>query len=235
MKRPLIALFGLALCAGQALAAEKPVMAVAEFKNESGAGWWHGGVGWDLAGLLSNELVATGDFSVVERDKLQNVMEEQNLMASGRAEASDAAKMGKLTGARYLVMGTVSSYEEGTKSDGGGLSFGGISVGGKSAQAYVAIDIRVVDTTTGRIEYVRTIEGTSKSSGSRLGLSKWGVGGNFESEKNTPAGKAVRSAVIMIADYLDCVMVKQDPSCKAKFDAAEQRRREKTAGTLDID
>jgi curli biogenesis system outer membrane secretion channel CsgG len=235
MKRPLIALFGLALCAGQALAAEKPVMAVAEFKNESGAGWWHGGVGWDLAGLLSNELVATGDFSVVERDKLQNVMEEQNLMASGRAEASDAAKMGKLTGARYLVMGTVSSYEEGTKSDGGGLSFGGISVGGKSAQAYVAIDIRVVDTTTGRIEYVRTIEGTSKSSGSRLGLSKWGVGGNFESEKNTPAGKAVRSAVIMIADYLDCVMVKQDPGCKAKFDAAEQRRREKTAGTLDID
>jgi curli biogenesis system outer membrane secretion channel CsgG len=227
-------LFGLALCAGQALAQDKPVIAVAEFKNESTAGWWHGGVGRDLAGLLSNELAATGDFSVVERDKLQAVLEEQNLMASGRAELSDAAKLGKLTGAKYLVMGTVSAYEEDTKRDGGGLSFGGISVGGKSASAYVAVDIRVVDTSTGRIEYVRTIEGSSKSKGSRLGVSKWGVGGDFASEQNTPAGKAVRSAVVMVADYLDCVMVKQD-SCKAKFDAAEQRRREKTAGTLDID
>jgi curli biogenesis system outer membrane secretion channel CsgG len=234
MKRHLIALFGLALCAGQALAQDRPVIAVAEFKNESGAGWWRGGMGWDLAGLLSNELAATGSFSVVERDKLKAVLEEQNLMASGRAELSDAAQMGKLAGAKYLVMGTVSSFEESTKRDGGGLSFGGISVGGKSAQAYVAIDIRVVDTTTGRIEYVRTIEGTSKSGGSSLGISKWGVGGSFESEQNSPAGKAVRSAVVMVSDYLDCVMVRRD-GCKAKFDAAEQRRREKTAGTLDID
>jgi curli biogenesis system outer membrane secretion channel CsgG len=234
MKRHLIALFGLALCAGQALAQDKPVIAVAEFKNESGAGWWRGGVGNDLAGLLSNELAATGSFSVVERDKIQQVLEEQNLMASGRAELSDAAQLGKLTGAKYLVMGTVSAYEEDVKKDGGGLSFGGISVGGKSAAAYVAIDIRVVDTTTGRIEYVRTIEGSSKSKGSSLGVSKWGVGGSFASEQNTPAGKAVRAAVVMVADYLDCVMVQQD-GCKAKFDAAEQRRREKTSGALDID
>ena len=234
MKRHLIALFGLALAAGQALAQDKPVLAVAEFKNESTAGWWHGGVGRDLAGLLSNELAATGDFSVVERDKLQAVLEEQNLMASGRAELSDAAKLGKLTGAKYLVMGTVSAYEEDTKRDGGGLSFGGISVGGKSASAYVAVDIRVVDTSTGRIEYVRTIEGSSKSKGSRLGVSKWGVGGDFASEQNTPAGKAVRAAVVMVSDYLDCVMVRKD-GCKADFDAAERRRREKTAGTLDID
>jgi curli biogenesis system outer membrane secretion channel CsgG len=234
MKRHQIALFGLALCAGQALAQDRPVMAVAEFKNDTSAGWWSGGIGRDLAGLLSNELAATGDFSVVERDKLQAILEEQNLMASGRAELSDAAKLGKLSGAQYLVMGTVSAYEEGAKKDGGGLSFGGISVGGKSAAAYVAIDIRVVDTSTGRIEYVRTIEGSSKSKGSSVGISKWGLGGNMESEQNTPAGKAVRSAVVMVADYLDCVMVKKD-GCKAKFDAAEQRRREKTAGTLDID
>ena len=234
MKRHLIALFGLALCAGQALAQDKPVVAVAEFKNESGAGWWRGGVGRDLAGLLSNELAATGSFDVVERDKIQAVLEEQNLMASGRAELSDAAQLGKLTGAKYLVMGTVSSYEEDVKKDGGGLSFGGISVGGKSASAYVAIDIRVVDTTTGRIAHVRTIEGSSKSKGSRLGVSKWGVGGDFASEQNTPAGKAVRAAVVMVADYLDCVMVQKD-SCKAQFDAADQRRREKTAGALDID
>jgi curli biogenesis system outer membrane secretion channel CsgG len=65
-------------------------------------------------------------------------------------------------------------------------------------------------------------------------VSKWGLGGNMASEENAPAGKAVRAAVVMVADYLDCVMVQQD-SCKAKFDAAEKRRREKTSGALDID
>jgi hypothetical protein len=38
---------------------ERVTVAVAEFKNESGAGWWRGGVGWELSGMLSNELVAT--------------------------------------------------------------------------------------------------------------------------------------------------------------------------------
>lgn len=212
----------------------KPIVAVAEFKNETSAGWWSGGVGRDLAGLLSNELSNTGSFKVVERDKLQNVMEEQNLMASGRAKLSPAAQIGKLTGAQYLVMGTVTSFEENTGHSGGGMSFGGISFGGKSATAYVAIDIRVVDTTTGDVEYSRTIEGTAKSGGSSVGISGlMGMSGNMENEKNTPTGKAIRSAVVRISDYLDCVMVRKD-SCKAKFDAQEQRRREKTSDALDL-
>src|SRR6185436_13246415 len=125
----------------------RPIVAVAEFKNETSAGWWSGGVGRDLAGLLSNELSNTGSFKVVEREKLQSVMEEQNLMASGRAKLSEAAQIGKLTGAQYLVTGTVTSFEANTGHSGGGFSFGGVSIGGKSSTAYVAIDIRVIDTT----------------------------------------------------------------------------------------
>ena len=40
------------------------------------------------------------------------------------------AKIGKLTGAQYLVTGTVTAYEEETSSTGGGISFGGVSLGG---------------------------------------------------------------------------------------------------------
>jgi curli biogenesis system outer membrane secretion channel CsgG len=213
----------------------RPVVAVAEFKNETNAGWWSGGVGSDLAGLLSNELSNTGSFQVVERQKLQSVMEEQNLMASGRAKLSEAAQIGKLTGAQYLVTGTVTSFEENTGHSGGGFSFGGVSIGGKSSTAYVAIDIRVIDTTSGNIENSRTIEGTAKSGGSSVGLSGFmGASGNLENEKNTPTGKAIRAAVIHISDYLDCVMVRKD-SCKAKFDAEEQHRRDKDSGALKLD
>jgi curli biogenesis system outer membrane secretion channel CsgG len=213
----------------------RPIVAVAEFKNETNAGWWSGGVGSDLAGLLSNELSNTGSFKVVEREKLQSVMEEQNLMASGRAKLSEAAQIGKLTGAQYLVTGTVTSFEANTGHSGGGFSFGGVSIGGKKSEAYVAIDIRVIDTTTGDVEYSRTIEGTAKGGGASVGLSGfWGGSTNFENEQNTPTGKAIRAAVIHISDYLDCVMVRKD-DCKAQFDAEERHRRDKDTGALKLD
>src|SRR5678815_434363 len=60
----------------------RPVVGVAEFTNQSGAAWWRGGVGWELSGMLSNELSSSGLFRIVERSKLEKVLEEQNLAVS---------------------------------------------------------------------------------------------------------------------------------------------------------
>jgi len=236
MKRVSGALIGLGLLVSAmgAMAATKPVVGVAEFKNESGAGWWRGGVGWELSGMLSNELASTNAFKVVERAKLENVLEEQNLMASGRAAPSQAAQFGKVTGAEYLIMGTVTSYEEETASSGGGISFGGVSLGGSSEKAYIAVDIRVVNSTTGEIDFVRTIEGTSKGGGMSIGVYRGGFGGEMASQNKTPAGKAIRAALVEVTDYLECVMVKRN-RCVADYDAKEDRRRDKTRGSIDLD
>ena len=207
---------------------------VVEFKNETSAGWWGSGVGWELSGMLANELVATKAFSVVERNKLQSVIEEQNLGMSGRVSSGTGAKIGKLIGAKYLIMGTVTAYEENTAGSGGGLSFKGISVGGNKSEAYIAVDLRVVNSDTGEIEYVRTIEGRSKGGGLRLGVSRGGFGGSLANQKKTPAGKAIRGALVLISDYLECAMVKQD-RCMKKFDEQEERRRQSNRDTLDLD
>jgi curli biogenesis system outer membrane secretion channel CsgG len=228
-----LALAGL-MGADVASAQGKPSIGVAEFKNESGAGWWRGGVGWELAGMLSNELAATGKFRIVERSKLEAVMEEQNLGASGRVRSGTGAKIGQLTGAQYLIMGTVTAYEEDVASTGGGISFKGISLGGKKENAYLAVDIRVVNTDTGEVDYVRTIEGNAKGGGMSIGLSRGGFGGALASEKSTPAGKAIRAAVVLTTDYLECVMVNRN-GCEGKFQAADQRRRAKTRESLDLD
>lgn len=227
-----VAVFG----AGDVLAARgaKPVVAVAEFKNESGAAWWSGGVGWELSGMLSNELASTGDFKVVERTKLQNVLEEQNLAASGRVAGGTGARIGKLTGAQYLIAGTVTAYEENTQSSGGGLSFRGVSLGGNSQKAYLAVDLRVINAETGEVDFARTIEGNAKGGGVSVGLYRGGFGGELSQQKNTPAGKAIRAALVEITDYLSCVMVQQN-SCEAEYDAKESRRREKTRSALDLD
>jgi len=212
----------------------KPVVAVAEFKNESGAAWWSGGVGWELSGMLSNELLSTGSFKVVERAKLQNVLEEQNLAASGRVAGGTGARIGKLTGAQYLIAGTVTAYEENAQSTGGGVSFRGISLGGNSAKAYLAVDLRVINAETGEIDFARTIEGNAKSGGVSVGVYRGGFGGALSNQKNTPAGKAIRAALVEITDYLSCVMV-DGGGCEAEYDAKESRRREKTRGALDLD
>ncbi|MEM9302686.1 MAG: CsgG/HfaB family protein [Pseudomonadota bacterium] len=223
----------LALVAGAAQA-DKPVLAVAEFKNDSGAYWWGGGVGWELSGMLSNELVATGEFRVVERSKLESVLTEQDLAASGRVSAGTGAKIGQLTGADFLVMGTVTAFERDVADTGGGISFKGFSVGGSKDNAYLAVDLRVVNSTTGEIEYVRTIEGRSKGGGIRLGAYRGGFGGSLSNEQKTPVGKAIRAALIESSNYLECAMVKQN-RCLKEYEEKEQRRRDSATGALDLD
>jgi curli biogenesis system outer membrane secretion channel CsgG len=220
--------------AGTVMAADKPVVAVNEFKNETSAGWWYGGAGRDLADMLTNELQATGKFKLVEREKLAAVMDEQDLADSGRIKKGTGAKIGKLTGAQYIVTGSLSSYEEDVQGTGGGLSFRGISVGGKKESAYLAVDLRVIDTTTGEVEFTRTVEGRSSGGGLNVGLYRGGFGGNLSKHEKTPAGKAIRAAIVEISDYLSCAMVEQG-DCMDEYNAKESSRREKTKKAIKLD
>lgn len=236
MKKKTLYLFSLAmLLAGPAAFAAKPVIGVAEFTNDTSAGWWSGGVGWELSSMVSNELSNTGEFTVVERAKLEPVLIEQDLGASGRVTQSSAAKIGEMTGAQYLVMGTVSAFESNTSNTGGGISFGGISIGGKKGEAYMAIDLRVVDTTTSEVVHSRTVEGRASSSGISLGLFKSGFGGRLKNENKTPTGKAIRAALVESVDYLECAMVIQTQRCMNEFDAKEQNRRDSLKDTINLD
>lgn len=219
--------------AGSALAA-KPSMGVAEFQNDTSAGWWSGGVGRDLAGMLTNELAGTGKFKMVERQKLDAVLEEQDLADSGRINKKTGAKIGKLTGAQYLVVATLSAFENDVKETGGGLSFRGISVGGKKEDAYMAVDLRVIDTTTGEVEFTRTVEARASGGGLNLGLYRGGFGGNLSKYEKTPTGKAIRAVIMEISEYLACAMVDQG-DCMDEYKAKESSRREKTKKSIKLD
>ena len=214
-------------------AQDKPSLGVLEFQNTTAAAWWGGGVGWELSGMLTNELANTKAFNMVERNKLEAVIQEQNLAASGRV-ADKGAEIGKLIGAQYLVDATVSAFEHNVANTGGGVSFGGFSVGGKKDEAYIGIDLRVIDSTTGEIAYVRTVEARSGGMGISLGAYKGGFGGNLANESKTPAGKAIRAVIVEISDYLECAMVDQD-RCMEEYDAKEEKRREGLKSGISLD
>ena len=92
----------------------------------------------------------------------------------------------------------------------------------------------MVNATTGEIDFSRTVEGRASGGGVSVGVFRGGFGGALSQEKNTPAGKAIRAALVEVTDYLDCVMVKQD-GCEGEYQAKESHRREKTKKSLKLD
>ena len=58
-------------------------------------------LGMTLAGALRK----SGQFDVVERQQLSTLLKEQELGASGRVDEATAVRMGKVLGARYMLLG----------------------------------------------------------------------------------------------------------------------------------
>jgi curli biogenesis system outer membrane secretion channel CsgG len=217
-------------------AVEKPRLGVLRFTNHTNASWWNASVGRELQDMLASELASTKAFQVLERKEIDAVIGEQDLGKAGRIDKKTRAKMGKLKGAKYLVAGTVSAYEEDTSGTGGGIGIGGFSIGGQSDKAYMAVDLKVIDTTTGEIVEARTVEATSTSGGLAVGASVGIFSGSLGKYEKTPAGKAIRGCLIEITEYLECSLVKgKNDECMAQYAAKESRRREKTKKSIDLE
>jgi len=240
----LLLLVSISVIPNTLLAKDKPTMAVLAFSNDatsSTQGWWGGGytqktggVGEELADMLTNELAGTKSFRMIERKELQSILGEQDLSQSGRVSPGSGVKIGELTGAQYLVTASVSAYENNVQGNDAGLSYKGISLGGKRAKVYLAVDLRVIDSTTGEIADTRTVEARSKSGGLRIGANRNGYSGALASQNKTPTGKVIRAVIAEISDYLVCSMVKKN-KCLAKFEAKEEKRREGLKEGIELD
>lgn len=112
--RSFVVLVGLTLTAGlSALVAQgqdtRPGIAVFAFSNGGSYGQQkedYDALERGMAGMLISELAANPALRVVERENIQRLVDEQNLGASGRVDAQSAARIGKLVGARYAIMGS---------------------------------------------------------------------------------------------------------------------------------
>jgi curli biogenesis system outer membrane secretion channel CsgG len=120
-------------------------VAVVDFENKSTWHWWGNRLGEAAADVFVTDLMETGKFSLIEREKIGAILAEQNLGASGRVTSQTAAKIGKLLGADLILTGSVSQFS--VSSTGGGISR--IRVGVTTGK--VTLQARMVNTTTGEI------------------------------------------------------------------------------------
>ena len=172
----------------------KKIVAVSRFENKTS---WKGQVSLDdgMADQLTDALIQSGRFTVVERQTLGDVTAEQNLAASGRAEKSKSAQTGKLTSAQILIKGTVTEFENKSAGSGTGIGFGGIQLANKREEAHVGLIIRLIDTTTSQVLDSQRIEGKAEAGGAGIGVNVGGVSFGSSGFKKTPLGKATQIAI----------------------------------------
>jgi len=85
----------------------RPVVAVLYFDNNSiGKDRAdYDGLGKGIADLLITDMASNTHVRVVEREKVQKVLEEQNLVKAGSIDQNTAVKLGKILGAQYMITG----------------------------------------------------------------------------------------------------------------------------------
>lgn len=183
----------------------KKIIAVSSFKSSVGI---DAGAGEGLCAMLSEELMGTGRFMVVERAQLGSLIDEQDLGAEGRTNPQTAAKIGEMLGASILVMGTVTQFEQTATSTGGGVGIpipgvGAVGLGGKKSTGYVKINLRLVDTTTGQILSTATADGTftGKAGGGAAYIKGFSVAGS--KERNEPVGQAAEDAIKKAVAFIE--------------------------------
>jgi curli biogenesis system outer membrane secretion channel CsgG len=173
----------------------KKIVAVSRFENKTNYSGQHD-LGDGMADQLTDALMQSGQFVVLERQTLGDVFEEQDLAQTGRMAKSKSARTGKATSAQILVKGTVTEFEAQSGGSGTGVKLPfGVSLGGKKGEAHVGVIIRLIDTTTGQVLDSERVEGKAKSGGFKLGLDIGGVGFGTDSFKKTPLGKAMQIAI----------------------------------------
>ncbi len=112
-----------------------------------------------LIDSTTDELYKTGKFTLLERDRIGNVLKEQKLGLTGLIDTETASTIGKLLGASYVLIGTIVNYGESVQEN----TFGGANatsekfgIGGLSINKFnlfIDLNIRIIEVDTGKIVF----------------------------------------------------------------------------------
>jgi len=203
----------------------KARVAVSRFTDQSGQGkgiavgypgfaWYSPQIGNGMADMLSDALLQSNRFIVLDRQAIQDVIQEQDLADTGRVSRQTGAPIGEIEGADLLVKGAVTEFEPGSAGANAGALLGGFGwtgaiVGGLMSglrQSHVAMIVQVVDARTSRILFSTTVEG--KANDFNIGGALAGFGGGFlggaglGTWQKTPVEKAIRAAILQAVKEL---------------------------------
>ena len=170
------------------LLAQKMFVAVEKFENKSNASQQHFTT---LRARITDEIINTRKFDIVEREQLGSVLSEQKLKASGLTEENGGPEEGKLKSAAYVLYGSVLSMG----ADGSTVEVAGVSAAKITIK--VEVQLRIASAETGNILSSKTI--TATKSQSRMAGEGTASAGNVAEQA---LQDAIRSAAKKVTDAL---------------------------------
>ncbi len=161
MKHSVIPAFVLSLLAAQGVFAQKAYVAIEKFEDRLGRGQHNLAQIENIRQRITDAVVNTRKFEVMERERIADILREQSLMeggvTAGDKDDPNTPETGKLKSVGYIMYGAVLSLGE---------SAAAAAVGGGSAQTvtYKAeVQIRLTDVESGKILATKTVQGVGKA------------------------------------------------------------------------
>ena len=178
----------------------KKRIAVLPFEMKVAAAYYY--IGQGLSEMATTALLATDRFIVVERGELAAVAGEQRLGMCGMVPARTEAQLGQLLGAQLLLKGAVTEFQDNHSAGGVAGVVGGVLGGLTKSDAKLAIDVRLIDTTTGQVVASKRAEGKTSSTGVAFAGALEGIAlaGAYGTSKEMDA--AARRAITEIVEMI---------------------------------
>lgn len=171
----------------------KPVLAIASFDNNAGfSGQWNLGEG--MADMLMTELLESGDVTVLERQEIGSVIDEIVLQGQKLFRREGAVRTGRLKGAQYLVVGSITDFTV-TDDASGWFSSSKLRTWGRGSRSRVSLHMRISDVESG--EVLGSVKGEASAYagwfGADVDYKQFAFGG--KAFRTTPLGKATEKAL----------------------------------------
>ena len=168
---------------------EKPAIAVLEISDDTGEITETNStvVSQGAEDMLITALERSRQFTVLDRVSDDNIMQEQDLQDNNLLASGENPQMGELTGADYIITGSVTEYQVDKETGGFGISIAGLGGSKEYAVASTAIDLRVVDTTSGEVVWSRSLK--DEIEGEKVGVEAFSFMGENIVEFETGSGE----------------------------------------------
>ena len=109
--------------------------------------------------LTTTALYNSGRLTVVERQELDKILQEQKFNQSGLVNDDDAIRLGLLSGAKYIVVGNIPNarYNTETKITPAGVRY-------QLASAFINLQIKIIKVESGDLVYTKSFDFKSEQS-----------------------------------------------------------------------
>jgi len=173
-----------------------------------------------ITDMMITELWKSGLFTVIERARIEAILQEQNLTLYGLADPKTAVNLGRLLGVQALITGAITQFE--SRTQGGALFIPGTTavVAGGETRGTVTIDLRAINPETGEIVMVARESGSATQSIGGVAFSGVAYG---QAETEGIMAAATYRAVTRLVDKLKGLFIAKgaiEPSHVVKVDGS---------------